>query len=78
MHSMTHQDLMAGPPPTHLPPDPAAEPLAAGEAKAAVVRRFPASPLAWSALAAEAADAGADPAAAVADVVAALAAGLAR
>ncbi len=57
---MTSQDLMAGPPPTHLPADPAAEPLRAGEAKADVVRRFPASPLAWSALAAEAADAGAD------------------
>ena len=61
MHSMTHQDLMAGPPPTHLPTDPAAESLGAGEAKADVVRRFPASPLAWSALAAEAADADADP-----------------
>ena len=52
---------MAGPPPTHLPTDPAAEALAAGEAKADVVRRFPASPLAWSALAAEAVDAGVDP-----------------
>lgn len=61
MHSMTPQDLMAGPPPTHLPPDPAAEALSSGEAKADVVRRFPASPLAWSALAAEAADAGVDP-----------------
>jgi hypothetical protein len=61
MISMTHQDLMAGPPPTHLPADPAAEALGAGEATADVVRRYPASPLAWSALAAEAADAGADP-----------------
>ena len=41
---------MAGPPPTHLPIDPAAEALDAGGAKADVVRRFPASPLAWSAL----------------------------
>ena len=48
---MTHQDLMAGPPPTHLPVDPAAEALAAGEEPAAVVRRFPASPLAWATLA---------------------------
>ena len=48
---MTHQDLMAGPPPTHLPEDPAAEALAAGESPAAVVRRFPASPLAWATLA---------------------------
>jgi uncharacterized protein DUF3151 len=61
MHSMSPQDLMAGPPPTHLPPDPAADALAEGAAKADVVRRFPASPLAWSALAAEAADAGTDP-----------------
>ncbi len=57
---MSHQDLMAGPPPTHLPPDPAAEALSSGEDKVDVVRRFPASPLAWSALAAEAADAGDD------------------
>jgi hypothetical protein len=48
---MTHQDLMAGPPPTHLPEDPAAEALASGESPAAVVRRFPASPLAWATLA---------------------------
>jgi hypothetical protein len=61
MNSMSPQDLMAGPPPTHLPPDPAAEALGDGESKVDVVRRFPASPLAWSALAAEAADAGLDP-----------------
>ena len=48
---MSHQDLMAGPPPTHLPEDPAAEALAAGESPEAVVRRFPASPLAWATLA---------------------------
>jgi len=50
---------MAGPPPTHLPEDPAAEAVAAGDPPAAVVRRFPASPLAWATLteAAVAADA---------------------
>ena len=48
---MSHQDLMAGPPPTQLPADPASEALATGEAPAAVVRRFPASPVAWAALA---------------------------
>jgi hypothetical protein len=53
-------DLMAGPPPTHLPVDPAAELLAAGEAPTDVVRRLPASPFAWAALAEEARDAGAD------------------
>ncbi len=53
-------DLMAGPPPTHLPVDPAAELLAAGEAPAAVVRRLPASPFAWAAFAEEARDGGAD------------------
>lgn len=57
---MSHQDLMAGPPPTHLPEDPAAEALAAGEAPAAVVRRFPASPAAWAALATAAVDQEAD------------------
>ena len=34
-------DLMAGPPPTHLPTDPADAELAGGEAPAAVVRRHP-------------------------------------
>ena len=57
---MSHQDLMAGPPPTELPEDPATEAIAAGEAPASVVRRFPASPLAWASLAALAADQGAD------------------
>lgn len=52
---MTGIDLMAGPPPTLLPADPAAEPLAAGEPPASVVRRYPASPLAWAALGALAA-----------------------
>jgi hypothetical protein len=58
--TMTFQDLMAGPPPTHLPPDPAAEDLAAGTPPAEVVRAHPESPTAWAALAQEARDAGAD------------------
>ena len=57
---MSHPDLMAGPPPTHLPDDPAAGELAEGAEPAAVVRRHPASPIAWAALAALAAEQGAD------------------
>ncbi len=57
---MSHMDLMAGPPPTHLPEDPAATELAEGGAPADVVRRHPASPIAWAALAALAAEEGAD------------------
>ena len=57
---MSPVDLMAGPPPTHLPEDPAAADLAAGEAPADVVRRHPASPFAWAALAEQARDADAD------------------
>ena len=53
-------DLMAGPPPTHLPADPADAELAGGDAPAAVVRRHPASPAAWAALAQQAQEAGAD------------------
>ena len=53
-------DLMAGPPPTHLPADPADAELAGGDAPAAVVRRHPASPAAWAALALQAKEAGAD------------------
>src|SRR3954468_18290639 len=60
MHSVTHQDLMAGPPPTHLPRDPAQDDLDAGLAPADVVRRHPASPVAWAALAGRATDEGAD------------------
>ena len=48
---MTFNDLMAGPPPTHLPPDPAADELAAGAAAAEVVRSHPESPIAWATLA---------------------------
>ena len=46
-----HQDLMAGPPPTHLPEDPAQAEVEAGAEPADVVRRHPASPAAWAALA---------------------------
>ncbi|WP_309649056.1 DUF3151 domain-containing protein [Nocardioides sp.] len=56
---MSHMDLMAGPPPTHLPVDPATAELE-GSAPADVVRRHPASPSAWAALATEARDGGAD------------------
>lgn len=57
---MSHVDLMAGPPPTRLPEDPAAAELATGTAPVDVVRANPASPAAWAALAAEARDQGAD------------------
>lgn len=57
---MTFQDLMAGPPPTHLPTDPAAGDLAGGAEPAAVVRAHPESPTAWAALAQQAHDAGAE------------------
>ncbi len=57
---MSGQDLMAGPPPTHLPEDPATEAVAAGQSPSDVVRRYPASPLAWANLAQSAADAHSD------------------
>ena len=57
---MTNQDLMAGPPPTHLPDDPATAELAEGRQADDVVRRHPASPVAWAALAQAARDADAD------------------
>jgi Protein of unknown function (DUF3151) len=57
---MEHVDLMAGPPPTLLPEDPAAAEVAAGDAPADVVRRHPASPAAWAALAEAARAGGAD------------------
>jgi hypothetical protein len=47
-------DLLAGPPPTRLPEDPAAALLEAGAAPFDVVRAHPASPTAWAALATEA------------------------
>ena len=57
---MSHVDLMAGPPPTYLPEDPADAELAAGEDPGAVVRRHPSSPTAWAGLAQQARDGGAD------------------
>jgi hypothetical protein len=57
---MSFPDLMAGPPPTHLPEDPAAAELAAGGEPAAVARAHPESPVAWATLAEQARDAGAD------------------
>jgi hypothetical protein len=56
---MSHVDLMAGPPPTHLPEDPASAELDGGGAPADVVRRHPASPMAWAALADQAREQGA-------------------
>jgi hypothetical protein len=57
---MAFQDLMAGPPPTHLPVDRAAAELEAGESTDSVVRRHPESPIAWATLAEEARAAGAE------------------
>ncbi|MDN5896414.1 MAG: DUF3151 domain-containing protein [Nocardioides sp.] len=57
---MSHVDLMAGPPPTHLPEDPAAVELDQGAAPMEVVRRHPESPFAWAALAELAVEEGAD------------------
>jgi hypothetical protein len=48
---MSFQDLMAGPPPTLLPEDPAAAALADGDDPRAVVTAHPESPLAWAVLA---------------------------
>ena len=53
-------DLMAGPPATHLPHDPASDALAAGTSPVDAVRQYPASPIAWAALASEAAGAESD------------------
>lgn len=60
MSGLSGADLMAGPPPTRLPEDPAADALAAGEEPAAVVRRHPSSPFAWAALAEAAHERGED------------------
>jgi hypothetical protein len=57
---MTGHDLMAGPPPTLLPEDPARPLLDSGQSPADVVRRHPDSPLAWAALADSARGSGAD------------------
>ena len=61
MSSLSGQDLMAGPPPTLLPEDPAAADLVPGADAMDVVRRHPASPLAWATLATLAAEAEDDP-----------------
>ncbi len=58
--SFTGRDLIAGPPPTLLPTDPAAAELEAGEQPGDVVRRHPESPLAWATLAERALEEGAD------------------
>ncbi|MBF4161339.1 DUF3151 domain-containing protein [Nocardioides acrostichi] len=50
------RDLMAGPPPVHLPPDPAQERLSAGVDRREVARIFPASPFAWAAMAGQSAE----------------------
>ena len=55
----SHVDLMAGPPPTLLPEDPATDSLAT-QPPGAVVRAFPSSPTAWAALADAARAEGAD------------------
>jgi hypothetical protein len=57
---MTFQDLMAGPPPTHLPVDPAAAELGSGAEVLDVVRGHPESPLAWATLAEQALAGGSD------------------
>ena len=44
-------DLMAGPPSTRLPDDPAADELTSGATPAQVVRSHPESPIAWATLA---------------------------
>lgn len=48
------RDLIAGPPPTLLPIDPAVSELDRGDQAADVVRRHPESPFAWATLAEEA------------------------
>ncbi|WP_340559918.1 DUF3151 domain-containing protein [Streptomyces sp. GSL17-111] len=54
-----HENLLGGPPPTHLPDDPGPrEALAAGTAPADVAAQYPASSLAWAQLADEAYEGG--------------------
>lgn len=57
---MNPQDLLAGPPPTLLPHDPAADELTEDADPRLVVRRHPESPFAWAALAESALDGGTD------------------
>ncbi|MHB8451414.1 MAG: DUF3151 domain-containing protein [Mycobacteriales bacterium] len=49
-----HEDLLGGPPPTMLSPDPATGELDAGADPTDVARRHPASSIAWATLAEEA------------------------
>jgi Protein of unknown function (DUF3151) len=51
MGAMEHSDLLAGPPATYLPADPAAAELAAGADPATVAAAHPACLAAWAALA---------------------------
>lgn len=51
---MDFPDLMAGPPPTLLPEDPASASLADGRDPQTVVREHPESPLAWAVVAEQA------------------------
>ena len=57
---MTFDNLLGGPPPTLLPPDPVAAELADGADTEQVARAHPASSLAWAELAERALDADAD------------------
>lgn len=57
---MSFPDLMAGPPETRLPVDPAVGDLAAGTAAFDVVRSHPESPTAWATLAEQALNGEAD------------------
>jgi uncharacterized protein DUF3151 len=55
---MEHQNLLGGPPATHLPEDPAAASLASGADPASVAAAHPACLAAWAALADRAMDQG--------------------
>ncbi|HWU32643.1 MAG TPA: DUF3151 domain-containing protein [Marmoricola sp.] len=57
---MISQDLLAGPPPTLLPHDPAVDELASGADPRDVVRGHPESPIAWATLAENALEDGND------------------
>jgi hypothetical protein len=57
---MTFDNLLSGPPPTLLPEDPAAAALEGGLDPTQVARRFPASSLAWAAVAETALESGDD------------------
>ncbi len=57
---MTFDNLLGGPPPIHLPADPAATELASGSDAATVARNNPASSLAWAVLAEQSLSSGDD------------------